>query len=284
MLEQMIEGYERAFDEDFEAKESKQNRPESVHLVLNLAASRSWKHLARERIENTKPTIPFGKRFWPISKDERREIKRLFGQEDMRRLATLLRSRDDGATVEFLDAGYWMKGCSSLGRLRFAVLLGVGAKSAKEADLCLMDVKEAVQAAAPRYPRAEMPRDNARRVVEGARHLSPFIGERMRAASFLDRSVFVRELLPQDLKLEIDRLTRDEAAKAARFLAIVVGRAHARQMDASTRKSWQRDLRRNRSKNLDAPSWLWSSVVELLVSHEGGYLEHCRKYALIPHD
>jgi uncharacterized protein (DUF2252 family) len=28
--------------------------------------------------------------------------------------------------VEVLDAAYWMKGCSSLGRLRFAVLLGVG--------------------------------------------------------------------------------------------------------------------------------------------------------------
>jgi hypothetical protein len=28
-----------------------------------------------------------------------------------------------------------------------------------------------------------------------------------------------------------------------------------------------------------APSWLWSSVVDLLV-HEKAYLEHCRLYAL----
>jgi uncharacterized protein (DUF2252 family) len=33
-------------------------------------------------------------------------------------------------------------------------------------------------------------------------------------------------------------------------------------------------------KNLDAPSWLWTNVVGLLVAHEETYLEHCRRYAL----
>ena len=31
---------------------------------------------------------------------------------------------------------------------------------------------------------------------------------------------------------------------------------------------------------LRAPSWLWSSVVDLLAIHEKAYLEHCRLYAL----
>ena len=31
---------------------------------------------------------------------------------------------------------------------------------------------------------------------------------------------------------------------------------------------------------LDAPDWLWATVVELMASHEAAYLEHCRKYAL----
>jgi uncharacterized protein (DUF2252 family) len=96
----------------------------------------------------------------------------------------------------------------------------------------------------------------------------------------MDKAVFVRELLPQDLKIEIERLTRDEAMKVARFLAAVVGKAHSRQMDSDTRKQWQKDLRRNRSTSLDAPTWLWTSVVELLAVHERAYLEHCRKYAL----
>ncbi len=68
--------------------------------------------------------------------------------------------------------------------------------------------------------------------------------------------------------------------KAARYLAQVVGYAHARQMDQATRRRWQREMARNRSKSLDAPSWLWTSIVELMASHEAGYLEHCRTYAL----
>jgi uncharacterized protein (DUF2252 family) len=39
------------------------------------------------------------------------------------------------------------------------------------------------------------------------------------------------------------------------------------------------ELERQRSKTLDAPSWLWSSVVSLIGNHETAYLEHCRKYA-----
>ena len=39
--------------------------------------------------------------------------------------------------------------------------------------MALIDVKEAVAAAAPRYKNADMPRDNGIRIVEGARHLSP---------------------------------------------------------------------------------------------------------------
>ncbi|MGF6918677.1 hypothetical protein OKW28_002850 [Paraburkholderia sp. 40] len=37
---------------------------------------------------------------------------------------------------------------------------------------------------------------------------------------------------------------------------------------------------RNRSKTLDAPDWLRTSTVELVSSHEAGYLEHCRRYAM----
>ena len=59
-----------------------------------------------------------------------------------------------------------------------------------------------------------------------------------------------------------------------------VGLAHGRQMDAATRKSWRETLAKQRSKTLDAPSWLWSSIVDLITSHEAAYLEHCRRYAL----
>ena len=35
-----------------------------------------------------------------------------------------------------------------------------------------------------------------------------------------------------------------------------------------------------RTARLDAPSWLWSRVVDLLGIHERAYLEHCRAHAL----
>ena len=193
-----------------------------------------------------------GQRFWPISEDEARGIERIFATEDVRLLVTALRSRENDARVEVLDAAYWMKGCSSLGRLRFAVLLGVGKSHTKEGGLCLIDIKKPVQAAAPRHPEAAMPADHGMRVVEGARHLSPALGDRMVGATFLDRAIFMRELLPEDLKLEIDQISREEAMKAARYLAMVVGKAHARQLDVVARAKWRDELGRNRSANLDA--------------------------------
>jgi uncharacterized protein (DUF2252 family) len=273
MLEHLIEGYGQALDTD--ERQVTMQKPDMVKVVVRDAVKRTWKELAKERIENAKPKIPLGKNFWPLSKSEKSAISKLFETQEILDLATSLKSRDDDAKVEVLDAAYWVKGCSSLGLLRYAVLLSVAGD-----DYCLIDIKEAVQAATPRYRHSGMPRDNARRVVESARQLSPALGERMVAQRFLDHGVFIRELLPQDLKLEIDQMTIDEAILMASYLAYIVGRAHARQMDEETRKSWRQELKLNRSKSLDTPAWLWKSVVQLMASHEAGYLEYCRKYAL----
>ncbi|MDT8837439.1 DUF2252 domain-containing protein [Paraburkholderia fungorum] len=279
MMEALADGYERAFDEAAGEADIHAEKPEVVKVVMKEAVRRSWRHLAEERIEDIEPTIPLGSRFWPLAKSERREIEALFEKGSLARLATVLRGGGDDADVEVLDAAYWVKGCSSLGRLRYAVLLDIDGAAMDGDDLCLIDIKEAAQAAAPRYPGVRMPRDNAERVVEGARHLSPSLGERMRAARLSDRAVVIRELLPQDMKLTIEQLTQDEAMRVARFLALVVGKAHARQMDAGERAGWLAELRRNRSKTLDAPGWLWKSILELVSSHAVGYLEHCRRYA-----
>ena len=278
MLEHMMEGYQRAIS-GRGRKHPANDKPECVRIEMRRAVNRTWKHLARERLQDLKPNIPLGKRFWPLSKRERTEVYGLFDSERTRRLVTSLRWRDDDAQMEVLDAAYWMKGCSSLGKLRFAVLVKVSAGREK-ADLCLIDIKEAVAAAAPRAARAVMPRNHGKRVIEGALHLSPALGERMIAARLLGRPVFVRELMPQDLKLQIEQLTCEEAVRAARFLAGVVGQAHARQMDAATRKEFYQSLKSHRSKQLDAPSWLWTNVVELTAAHETAYLAHCRRYAL----
>ncbi len=275
MLEEMMRGYELAFatsvDED-------PPRPAQVKAGMRSAVQRTWKHLAQERIEDTRPTIPQGKHFWPLAKQERTAIKKLCASDDIHSLVTSLKGRSRDDSVELLDCAFWVKGCSSLGLQRYAALLGVGDDDDQE--YCLLDIKQAVGAAAPRAARVSMPRDNAQRVMEGARHLSPGLGNRMLATRMLDNGFFIRELLPQDMKLELDQLTQGEAMRVAAYLARVVGLAHARQMDLATRASWIKDLQRNRSRTLDAPSWLWASVVQLVANHEMGYLEHCRRYAL----
>ncbi|HTD28526.1 MAG TPA: DUF2252 family protein, partial [Xanthomonadaceae bacterium] len=168
---------------------------------------------------------------------------------------------------------------SSLGLLRYAVLLRVGKSDDPESSLCLLDIKEAKRAAAPHANNRGIPRDNAKRIVEGALHLAPNLGTRMLAGHIQDKSVFVRELLPQDLKIELDRMDGDEAMEVARYLGNVIGRAHADQMNETERNAWLEELNRSRPKTIDAPSWLWRSVVELVQAHEGGYLEHCRLFA-----
>lgn len=280
MLEQMIEGYQSQLASGKATHKQSGGVPTSVRDVLERAVKRRWHHLAEERIEDVTPVIPLGRCFWPLSEAERSEIDKLFQAKDVRRLITSLKDREDDDRVKVLDAAYWMKGCSSLGRLRFAILVGIGKKKKNNRGLCLIDIKEAVPAAAPHSVGSSMPRDHAQRVVEGARQLSPFLGQRMLPSRFLRTPVVLRELLPQDLKLEMDQLTRDQALGAARFLASVLGEAHAEQMDIAKRTQWRVELGRNRSKSLDVPSWLWTSVVQLVANHEMAYLEHCRQYAM----
>jgi uncharacterized protein (DUF2252 family) len=275
-LEQMMDGYEEALSHPARDYDDFEEMPKPVRLILKQATKREWRHLAEERLENVKPNIPLGDYFWALASNEKKEIDRLFDTKEARHLVTSLHGREDQAKIRVVDAAYWMKGCSSLGRLRYAVLIQIG----KHGEMCLIDIKEAIKAAAPRTAHTAMPANNAGRVVEGACRLSPYLGERMLAASLLSRDVFVRELMPQDLKLELDQLTREEATSAARYLASVVGKAHGRQMDVETRRKWTAELGRHRARNLDAPSWLWAGIVQLVASHEAAYLEHCRHYAM----
>ena len=280
MLEHMMQGYACGLKVEPTSTRVERERPEYIKNAMKSALGRTWKNLARERLEETRPTIPLGKRFWPLTRAERGELTRLFEQKAIRELVTCLKERTGDSVIEVLDAAYWRKGCSSLGRLRYAVLLGVKRKHGKHNHHCLIDIKEAIAAAAPRARGGMMPKDNGKRVVEGARQIAPALGQRMAAARLRGKSVFLRELLPQDLKLEIDQLSHEDAVGAATFLAAVLGKAHGRQMDRQTRQGFLKDLKQRSSKRLDAPSWLWSSVVDLAGIHEVAYLEHCRLYAM----
>jgi uncharacterized protein (DUF2252 family) len=278
ILEHLMTGYEAAMDGNFDAVGEKALRPKAVGKLLGRSVRRRWRHLAAERLSTVKPVLPLSKTFWALTDEERDALRALFDGEAVRSLLTKLQSRDSDDAVELVDAAYWMKGCSSLGRLRFAAMARIGEGDA--ATLSLIDLKEGVTAAAPRSATAKMPRDNAVRVVTGAQALSPNLGNRMMATRLLDRAVVLRELMPQDLKLEVDALSQGKATALGAYLGAVVGKAHGRQMTATERSEWKAELTRARSGQLDAPSWLWTCVADLIGIHERAYLEHCRLYAL----
>lgn len=290
MLEEMIAGY--CDGVRGRASAAKATKIAPIEKVMKEALRRTWKHLAEERIEDARPTIPLGKRFWPMTPEERDEVKELFQGETAREIARCIAGDEMEIKVRLLDAAYWVKGCSSLGRLRYAVLVGVGKKSDREYRL--LDIKEATHAAAPcvdgmgekkkrqaeKDGSGEMPGNDAERVVAGACHLSPHLGERMAAGMIGGRRVVIRELRPQDLKFELTGLSQAEAVATARMMASVVGRAHGRQMKQAERQAWIKELQTKNAHKLDAPRWLWSGVVDLVALHEAAYLEHCRRFAM----
>jgi uncharacterized protein (DUF2252 family) len=94
----------------------------------------------------------------------------------------------------------------------------------------------------------------------------------------LGKSFFVRELMPQDMTLDIRQLHPREAAELALYLGYLIGRAHVQQMEEDVWRAWRTELRRAQPKSLDAPRWLWSATLLLLADLETAYLEHCRRY------
>ena len=262
MLEEMVIGYREALGFTVSKATIAERKNEAVGRLMDQALSRKWRHLANERIQDVRPTIPRGDRFWDLTNEERADIEKLVTGDKVRKLVTSLNGRKESAKIRVMDAAYWVKGCSSLGRARYAVLLGLGKKPDPDnGGICFLDIKEATVAAAPRSFKIDMPANDAERVVTGARALSPNLGDRMVAGRIRGKAVVVRELMPQDLKLEIDTLSQQEAVLVARYLSGVVGHAHARQLPQKERRAWRAELAKHHKKTLNTPSWLWTSVV-----------------------
>lgn len=277
LVEELMSGYLEAFADPANVSVVKDSA--AVRFVVREALRRKWRHLHRERL-GKKPRFPLGPRFLALEPAERAELNAFLNRERVRQLVTILDSRDDDAEIRVRDAAYWVKGCSSLGLWRCAALVEVLGRGRRRNGYSLLDIKEAVAPLAPPVHAELVPTHQGERVVHGALALSPALGKRMLAGTIAGHQVFVRELMPQDLKLELQMFDDVEARATARALARVLGAGHARQMAASQSAEWRRNLEGASTRSLDAPSWLWSSVVELVGVHEKAYLEHCRRYAL----
>ncbi len=276
LVEELMSGYLEAFTHPENTVPATDSA--AVRFVVREALRRKWRHLQRERI-GKKPKFPLGDRFLALVEEEREAVESFLNKERVRQLVTSLDCRADDAQIRVLDAAYWVKGCSSLGLWRCAALIDVVGRQG-QGGYSLLDIKEAVTAVAPAGHHEQLPTHQGERVVHGTKALSPTLGARMLSGTIAGYSVFVRELMPQDLKLELEMMDDIEARSTARALARIVGLAHARQLDDADRKQWKRELEGANTRNIEAPTWLWSSVVELIGIHERAYLEHCRRYAL----
>ena len=283
LTEDLIAGYEHAFEGETVSEEIDE-LPPPIRFVMKAAVKRTSKRLLDERLGGSRKRFKLGSRFWQLADDEREAVRQLVEQEPVRRLITRLEDRDAEAPVRLVDAAFWVKGCSSLGLWRVAALVefreaGDNKKSGGS-SLALLDLKQAIEPSAPWAPGLNPSLAPGMRVLSGAQRLAPALGSRMLAGKLLERSVFIRELLPQDLKVELDQIEAGDARRVAYYLGKVVGRAHRRQMDGEATRAWLAELAAHRTKNLEAPSWLWTALIQLVGLHEHAYLEHCRRYAL----
>lgn len=278
LVEELMMGYLEALGGRPPASTTKESA--AVRFVVREANKRSFRHLHRDRLGDADALkLRQGLRFWPLSEEERSDVDAFLDRDRIRALVTLPKHRDEDADIRVADAAFWVKGCSSLGLWRCAALLEIAGGKGRR-GFCLLDIKQAVSPLAPRAEGSTLPTHFGERVVEGARSLSPVLGHRMVSGTIAGRAVFVRELLPQDLKIELEMLDESEARATARALARLLGTAHVRQMDRAHQKAWTKSLRAATSKSIHAPSWLWRSVVDLVGIHERAYLEHCRQHAL----
>ena len=154
MLEEMVDGYSLALRRPEDHEGGDVLEPAVVRSVRRRALGRRWRHLAQERLEDVRPSIPLGSRFWALSDEEREALREVFTAPQVRELVLALNARNEG-DVEMVDAAYWMKGCSSLGKLRYAALLELG--GGKRTKLALVDLKEASPSMAPSAADAEGP-------------------------------------------------------------------------------------------------------------------------------
>jgi uncharacterized protein (DUF2252 family) len=205
----------------------------------------------------------------------------LFSDPDVKRSILSLDGKDRGGELRLVDATYWMKGCSSLALLRYAGIIAIRGAKGRE-NFVLVDLKEATKTRRAGRPRSRDAKRSGRSRI-GRRASAVASSRRTLDCNRAPRQVgHYSGTRPQNMKLEVEQFSESQAVKAARYLAFIIGKAHARQMDREQRTSWRRTLRYHRGSGIDTPTWLWQAVVDLSGSHAAGYLEHCRRYALRP--
>lgn len=106
ILEELIAGYQSALSGKFGTNEDRSYRPRSIQRLLAQSTRRRWRHLAKERLDTVRPTIPLGKRFWALTPEEHSALSEMFASDSVSPVLTSLPGRAKNDPIELLDAAY----------------------------------------------------------------------------------------------------------------------------------------------------------------------------------
>ena len=94
ILEELVAGYQAALSTNPGTDKDKSHRPKRIQALLAQSTRRRWRHLAEERLDPVKPTIPLGRRFWAVTPEERKSLSQMFGSDSVKATLTSLRGRE----------------------------------------------------------------------------------------------------------------------------------------------------------------------------------------------
>ena len=61
MLEAIMDGYQSAFEHNFDEAKDNPEPPDAVRLAMKQATKRTWKQLAKERLDDARSEDPLGR-------------------------------------------------------------------------------------------------------------------------------------------------------------------------------------------------------------------------------
>lgn len=233
--------------------------PPPVARLVGKAEKRSAKDILDRRTQvvgNTRRFI-LGDRYLAFPANLEADARAAF--------ATYVQSAGDDLPkdhCDIVDLAFRVAGTGSLGTLRVAVL--ARGKGGIEGGW-LFDMKEESAAAAtPVCAAGEA--DGATRVLAGMRACLEWPPRMLGKTSLQGTSMLVRRLAPQEDKLDLTRMTKEELSGVAAFLGALLGRAHRRGATSAGTTPWS-------AAELDA---MIDRAVTVAGVHEAAYLAYCK--------
>jgi uncharacterized protein (DUF2252 family) len=239
--------------------------PRSIERMIEIVSERTrWELLdARTQLEGARRHFAPRDRYPRLDAATGRAARAAFARY-VKALPDADDAREDGA-FDVLDVAFRVAGTGSLGALRVAVLTsGKGEKRGgwvfdmKEEDEPSVRLFSRAVAAEPKVPAARV----AAGITACLAHPPRMIG-----VTRLGRaSMFVRRLAPQEDKLDLTKVPREELVPLVRHLGALVAAAHRRGAARGPRETWSKAAR----------TALVHSAMELAGVHEAAYLAYCR--------